>query len=179
MRSIVARLLFLAGITVNVTGSDVQVVETDETEEGAKLRGVRFSARLAKDEVLVVRCERRQNGRVVLETEAVFGFSAAAAGLVVRLRRIGPDCWQILDGAAEQYLQGVTIAKWEISEAALDLAFTPDLLRAQKCHAMTWRATTEKWSEAQARHPHLPRADAPAEQWPVRSTNYPALVAAR
>lgn len=175
MRSIVARLLSLTGLAVSVSGRDVQVVESEETEDGDKLRVVRFSALMAGDELLVVRCERRENDRVVLETEEIHGAAAATRGSVVRLRRIGPDCWQVFDGAAEQYLQGVSIAKWEKAACVLRLAFTPDPLRAQRRYAMTWRATVEKWSDLKARHPSLPAADAPAEKWPVRLIAYAAL----
>jgi len=175
MQSIVARLLSLTGFTVSVSARDVQVIESEENEDGDKLRVVRFSALVADDEVLVVRCERRENDRVVLETEEIYGVAAATRGTVVRLRRIGPDCWQVFDGAAEQYVQGVSIAKWEKASPVLRLAFTPDPMREQRRYSMTWRAAVEKWSQMKSRHPSLPAADAPAEKWPVRLIAYAAL----
>lgn len=175
MRSVLVRFLLALGISVEAGASEVNLHESERDEEGVKLREMRICARLKPNEVLVVRSVRKENDRTVVEIEEIYGPLAAPFGLVVELRQMGPDYWQLREPAAEQYLQGVSIAQWEKLRGEFRLGFTPDKLRAQRRHAFVWQSRVEQWADVRRRYPKLPAPNAAASEWPIRRIIYSAL----
>ena len=165
--------LFLTSL---MPAADITVDDTTEDEGEVRQRVFRIAARTGPGEVLVVHSTRWEDGTKVLEIEEVWGAVHTAPACTIKLAELAPNYWHLAEPAAEQHLQGVTLARLERSLAGLKLELTPAAGGARRRYAFHWTATVESWSSVKQRHPGLPALGADSE-WPFRRILHPVLTA--
>lgn len=164
MRIALALSLFLP-ITAPTARSTAETAFARDASHVGRLAG-----HLLAGEVLVVRGIRLEDDRVVLETEDVLAGPCAARGFVVTLARRSPTAWQLVEPDLEQYLNGVTLARWLCTPQQIAAEFARAPEGARRRYAFRWSAAVEPWSTVRRRRPDLPEIT-PAG-WRVRIIRY-------
>lgn len=153
-----------------LTASGPEKQPSTETAVVPAPRTWRCAIVLQPGEVLVIRGTRREQGRVVLETEEILVGAAAQAGFDVEVRPRGVAAWQVFEPAIEQHLANVQLSRWAPAPRKLEVAFAPVPGANGRSYTLQWLAHIERWDTARKRHPDLPVTTTGG--WRVRFVSY-------